>query len=74
MNERNKEQLIGEIISLAGFVATVVITRKVLNNPDFVRTVRMRTALTVKRVADAQVNVWENIGTRAATSYQKVRM
>lgn len=74
MNERNKEQLIGEIISLAGFLATVVITRKVLNNPDFIRTVHMKSALTVKRVADAQVNVWQSIGTRAAMSYQKVRM
>lgn len=74
MNDRNRDKLIGELISIGGLVVSLWITKKVAANPDFMRTMRMKTALLVKRVADSQVSTWEKVSAEAATLYQKARI
>lgn len=74
MNDRNKEQLIGEVISLTGLVLSIWLTKKMASNPDFGRTVRMKGALIVKRVADREISFWQEISAKSATFYQKARV
>ena len=74
MNQETKDAVVKELVTVAGFLITAYITRKVLGNPDFGKALHMRTALTVKRIADSQVRAWENVASRAANMYQKARL
>ena len=73
MEKRNRDALVQEIITVGGALLTAYLMRKVMT-PDFTVMLRMRTALAVKRVADAQAVAWQKIASDAATAYQKARV
>lgn len=70
----NRDAFVQELISIGGVLLTAWLMRKVVGQPDFARAFHMRTALTVKRIADNQVKAWEHVATWAANNYQKARM
>ena len=61
--------LVSAAIGLAGMVAI----NWLLRNPDAARQMHMRIALTVKRVAYIQADMWQGIGAKAATRYNELR-
>ena len=61
------------IFSVVGSVAMVYLARKT-SDPDLFRTVKMAGALKVKRVAQRQVDWWQDVADRAATVYQRERL
>lgn len=72
MNQSNRDALIQELITVAGAIAVIIISKKVMT-PDFGNALKMRAALAVKKTADAQVEIWQKVAGNAATVYQKAR-
>lgn len=68
-----KQFVIDQAVSTAIVVACVYFARK-LSDPDSFRLIRMRGALTVKKFAETQADMWTGISHKAATSYNKVRI
>jgi len=60
-------------ISAALGFAGMVAMSWLLRHPDAARQMHMRIALTVKRVAYAQAEVWQSVGAKAATRYNELR-
>lgn len=73
MEKRNRDAVIQELVTVAGALLTAYLIRKVAA-PDFPVVLRMKTALVVKRVADAQAAAWQKVASDAATAYQKARL
>ena len=73
MREPNRDALIQQVIEIGGFLVMLWVAKKVMQ-PDFTRALRMRGALTVKRIADAQSETWRHVAGSAATSYNKARI
>lgn len=67
------DEIVEQLIIIAGAVITLYLTKKMMQ-PDFAQMVKMRAALTVKKVADRQVREWEYVASKAATAYQKARV
>lgn len=69
-----KDQATREVVmlvfSVVGGVIVVFIIRRV-HNPDFGRTIKMRLALTVKRIANRAADRCQEIADRAATAYNR---
>lgn len=75
MMERNpnRDALVQQIIEIGGFLVIMYLAKK-MARPDFGRTLQMRGALTVKRIACVQVDIWQRIADNAATAYNKARV
>jgi hypothetical protein len=59
-------------IGIATTIVTYYLARKMMQ-PDFARNFNMRSALTVKRVAQRNADAWQHIADNAATAYQNAR-
>lgn len=68
-----KELYVRSLVDLASFVVMLYVAKKLMQ-PDVARTLKMRGALMVKRVADRQVDTWGKLSRSAATAYQKARV
>lgn len=75
MDERNaaREAVVEQLIQIGGFLVMMWVAKKVMQ-PDFSRALRMRGALTVKRIADVQSETWRRVAENAATTYNKARI
>lgn len=73
MDKRHRDAVIQELVTVAGAVITAYLVGK-LASPDFRVILRMKSALVVKRVADAQAAAWQKVASDAATAYQKARL
>lgn len=63
-----------ELLFAVGLTAITVMVQRAVSRPDFAKTVGMRSALTVKRFADAQADMWTGIAGRAAQSYNGFKL
>jgi hypothetical protein len=70
----NKRDALVEVAIQVGGVVLMVVIARYLMKPDVMRTLRMKHALMVKRVADQQVLAWQNVAAKAATTYNKARV
>jgi hypothetical protein len=67
-----KSELIKAAIGIATTIITYYLARKMMQ-PDFTRNLHMKSALTVKRVAQRNADAWQHIADNAATAYQNAR-
>jgi hypothetical protein len=67
------EAIITGAVELAFGILTIVLMKKVMA-PDVMTTLRLRSAQTVKRVAQHQADQWQRIANNAATAYHKARI
>lgn len=67
-----KGEIIKAVIGVATTVITYYLARKMMQ-PDFARSVHMKSALTLKRVAQRNADAWQHIADNAATAYQNAR-
>jgi len=67
-----KSELIKAAIGIATTIITYYLARKMMQ-PDFTRNLHMKSALTVKRVAQKNADAWQHIADNAATAYQNAR-
>lgn len=61
------------VVQIAGVLIMVGLV-KWLMRPDAVRTIKMGTALKVKKFADSQVESWQLVAGKAANAYNKARV
>lgn len=76
MNDDFGKQVGKIVIQLAGVVLLAVVSVKVQRAaacPDFGRTFAMKRVWAVKRFADGQVRLWENIAGGAANKYNALK-
>lgn len=67
-----KNELIKAAIGIATTVVTYYLARKMMQ-PDFARSFQMKSALTLKRIAQKNADAWQHIADNAATAYQNAR-
>lgn len=60
------------VFSIMGTIFIILVSKH-LRDPDSVRIIKMRSALTLKRVAQRQAEWWENLAEQAATIYNSER-
>lgn len=76
--EQDSSNNVKEIVMIAGVqIVTAALTIafiRWITSPDAVKTLKMSTALKVKKIADAQATSWQNVATKAANAYQKARV
>lgn len=58
------------VFSIAGTIGSVYLVKK-FTEPDTGKTLKMMTALHVKRFAGRNVDFWQRIADRAATAYNR---
>lgn len=73
MSTRSRRFLTAVVMS-AGPPLVALAVQRYLADPDALRLLSMRGSLAVKRVADAQVSVWQRVSATAATSYHRARL
>ena len=71
--EETTRQTIILVFSVLGTAGMLYVLRK-FDRPDAGRTIKMAGALKVKRFANKQVDFWQNIADKAATTYQRERL
>ena len=75
MNENEKKVPAKSILVFAAACfASAIAIRLAMSNPDLARTLNMRAARMVKRIAEAQVAAWQEVSDKASTFYQKQRI
>lgn len=72
MQEPTKHELVKAVIGIATTVVTYYLARKMMQ-PDFARSFQMKSALTLKRVAQRNADAWQHVADNAATAYQNAR-
>ena len=73
VKEETKRQLVILGFSIVGTVITVYIVYQ-LSRPDAFKTLKMRLALTAKRLAQSQVDWWQKRADDAATLYNQEKL
>ncbi len=73
VKEETQRQVVILVFSLVGTVITVYIVYQ-MSRPDAFKTLKMRVALTAKRVAQSQVDWWQKQADNAATAYNKEKL
>jgi len=72
VQEPTKHELVKAVIGIATTVVTYYLARKMMQ-PDFARSFQMKSALTLKRVAQRNADAWQHVADNAATAYQNAR-
>jgi hypothetical protein len=72
MNKDHKKYAIELLFAVALTVITVKVQRAA-STPDFGRTFAMGRAWSVKRFANKQVDIWQGIADKAATTYNSLK-
>lgn len=72
ISDETKRQIVILAFSVIGTVVTVGLFYY-LTKPDTFKTLKMRAALTLKRVAQKQVDTWQDLADKAATMYNRER-
>jgi len=62
------------VVLFAAAIASSIAVRYIFTNPDAARTINMRLARVVKRIAERQVDSWQRVADGAATFYNKQRI
>jgi hypothetical protein len=71
---KRSRRFITAVVVSAGPPLVALAVQHYMANPDALRLLSMRGSLAVKRVADAQVSVWQRVSAAAATSYHRARL
>lgn len=72
-SDATTQELITQAIALTFTLLGLYLARK-MARPDFGLTLRMKSALLVKNVAQSQADAWQTIAGNAATTYNKCRL
>lgn len=73
MTHKNAKKYIGEILFAIGLAVITVKVQRAASKPDFGRLFMMKRAWTVKRFANLQVDMWQGIADKAATTYNGLK-
>lgn len=73
VKDETQRQIVILVFSLVGTVITVYIVYQ-LSRPDAFKTLKMRVALSAKRLAQSQVDWWQRQADNAATAYNKEKL
>jgi len=71
----NKEakKYVAEILFALALAVVTVKVQRAASKPDFGKLFMMKRTLGVKRFANAQVNMWQGIADKAATTYNGLK-
>ena len=72
VQDEAKRQAVILLFSAVGTVVTIGLVYY-FTAPDAFKTLKMKTALRVKRMAQQQVDIWQTVADKAATAYNRER-
>lgn len=69
-----KKNYLWELIFTIGIGALAVVVQRKMSTPDFGRTIHMRSAMGIKRFAQGQADMWQQVAGNAANTYNSLKL